>query len=84
MPLNREWIEAHIPHKARMCLLDEVLDWSAERIRCRIGGHRDPDHPLLSHGRLGILSGVELAAQSMAVHAALLAEASCTLRIGRC
>lgn len=75
MPLNRDWIEAHIPHKGRMCLLDEVIDWSAERIRCRIGGHRAHDHPLLAHGRLGILSGVELAAQAMAVHAALIAEA---------
>ena len=76
MPLNRSWIEAHIPHHGRMCLLDEVLDWSGERIRCRIGGHRAADHPLRSHGRLGISCGVELAAQAMAVHGALIADAS--------
>ena len=27
MQLNRAWIEAHIPHQGRMCLLDEVIDW---------------------------------------------------------
>ena len=76
MRLNREWIEAHIPHQGRMCLLDEVDDWSAERIRCRIGGHRAADHTLRSHGRLGISCGIELAAQAMAVHGALIAESS--------
>ena len=29
MRLNRGWIEAHIPHSGRMCLLDEVLEWDA-------------------------------------------------------
>ena len=29
MPLDRQWIEQHIPHKGRMCLLDEVLAWDA-------------------------------------------------------
>ena len=27
MRLNRAWIEAHIPHSGRMCLLDEVISW---------------------------------------------------------
>ena len=59
-----------------MCLLDEVIEWSPERIRCRIGGHRAADHPLRAHGRLGISCGIELAAQAMAVHGALIADAS--------
>ena len=33
------------------------------------------DHPLQSHGRLGIACGIEYAAQSMAVHGALTAVA---------
>lgn len=74
--MNRAWIEAHIPHQGRMCLLDEVLEWSPERIRCRIGGHRDAGHPLRSNGRLGISCGIELAAQAMAVHGALIADPS--------
>jgi len=71
MPLNRAWIEARIPHQGRMCLLDEVLDWSAQRIRCRTATHRAPRNPLRSHGRLGIACGIEYAAQAMALHGAL-------------
>ena len=75
MQLNRAWIEAHIPHQGRMCLLDEVVNWSAERISCRSGGHRAADHPLRAHGRLGVACGIEFAAQAMAVHGALIADA---------
>jgi len=73
MPLDRQWIEQHIPHKGRMCLLDEVLSWDAARIRCRSGTHRAADNPLRSHGRLGAACGIEYAAQAMAVHGALVA-----------
>ncbi len=73
MPLDRQWIEQHIPHKGRMCLLDEVLAWDAARIRCRSNTHRAPDNPLRAHGRLGAACGIEYAAQAMAVHGALIA-----------
>ena len=73
MPLDREWIEQHIPHKGRMCLLDDVLSWDATRIRCRSATHRNPDNPLRAHGRLGAACGIEYAAQAMAVHGALIA-----------
>ncbi|HYM41838.1 MAG TPA: hypothetical protein VET46_03625 [Steroidobacteraceae bacterium] len=73
MPLDREWIEQHIPHKGRMCLLDEVLSWDAAHIRCRSNTHRSPDNPLRAHGRLGAACGIEYAAQAMAVHGALIA-----------
>src|SRR5215831_20123645 len=73
MPLDHDWIEQHIPHKGRMCLLDEVLSWDAARIRCRSSSHRATDNPLRSHGRLGAACGIEYAAQAMAVHGALIA-----------
>jgi predicted hotdog family 3-hydroxylacyl-ACP dehydratase len=73
VPLDHAWIEQHIPHKGRMCLLDEVLSWDAKRIRCRSGTHRAADNPLRAHGRLGAACGVEYAAQAMAVHGALVA-----------
>ena len=73
MPLDRHWIEQHIPHKGRMCLLDEVLSWDATRIRCRSATHRTADNPLRAHGRLGAACGIEYAAQAMAVHGALVA-----------
>lgn len=59
-----------------MCLIDAVMEWSADRIVCSSSGHRAADHPLRAHGRLGIACGIELAAQTMAVHGAILAEAS--------
>jgi predicted hotdog family 3-hydroxylacyl-ACP dehydratase len=71
MPLDRSWIELNIPHHGRMCLLDEVVEWNSQRIRCRAASHRLPDHPLRSHGRLGIAGGIEYAAQTMAAHGAL-------------
>ena len=73
MPLDREWIEQHIPHKGRMCLLDEVLAWDAAHIRCRSNTHRSADNPLRAYGRLGAACGIEYAAQAMAVHGALIA-----------
>jgi predicted hotdog family 3-hydroxylacyl-ACP dehydratase len=75
MPLNRVWIECRIPHHGRMCLLDEVIAWSALRISCRSSTHREKDNPLRAHGRLGIACGIEYAAQAMAVHGALVAGA---------
>ena len=76
MPLNRAWIAQNIPHHGRMCLLDEVVAWDAQSIRCRSGTHRLPDHPLRSHGRLGVCCGIEYLAQAMAVHGALAAGAA--------
>jgi len=69
--LDRTWIERNIPHRGRMCLLDEVIEWDAQHIRCRSGTHRLPDHPLRSGDRLGIACGIEYAAQAMAAHGAL-------------
>jgi predicted hotdog family 3-hydroxylacyl-ACP dehydratase len=71
MRLDRRWIEQNIPHHGRMCLLDEVMEWDAQHIRCCSGTHRLPSHPLRSNGRLGIACGIEYAAQTMAVHGAL-------------
>ena len=73
MPLDHAWIEQHIPHKGRMCLLDEVLSWDAAHIRCRSASHTSASNPLRLHGRLGAACGIEYAAQAMAVHGALIA-----------
>jgi predicted hotdog family 3-hydroxylacyl-ACP dehydratase len=59
-----------------MCLLDEVLEWDNLQTRCRSGTHRSPDNPLRSFGQLGAACGIEYAAQTMAVHGALVAEAA--------
>lgn len=74
MMRDHAWIEGHIPHQGGMCLLDGVVAWDADHIECKASGHRRADHPLRSRGRLGICTGIEYAAQAMAVHGALLAE----------
>jgi len=84
--LNRDDIASRIPHQGSMCLLDKVVRWDSGHIECEAASHRAPDNPLRAHGRLGIACGVEYAAQAMAVHGALTAEAagqgSSTPRVG--
>lgn len=84
--LTHAEIAWRIPHQGRMCLLDQVVEWDEGRIHCEATSHRDADNPLRAHGRLGIACGVEYAAQAMAVHGMLLAEAEgrtpCAPRIG--
>lgn len=72
MSLNRAWIEAHIPHQGKMCLLDEVIEHDAGHVRCGSSTHRAPDNPLRRDGQLGIACGIEYAAQAMAIHGALI------------
>ena len=79
MRLDRAGIAARIPHQGTMCLLDRVLDWDADHIRCAAQSHRAADNPLRAHGRLGAACGIEYAAQAMAVHGALCAAAGSPL-----
>lgn len=81
-PLDQEWIAAHIPHSGAMCLLDEVVQWDDETIRCTATSHRDPHNPLRMNGRLAAVCAVEYAAQAMAVHGAVLGAASGRPRAG--
>jgi predicted hotdog family 3-hydroxylacyl-ACP dehydratase len=72
MQLDRDWIARHIPHQGDMCLLDSVGSWDEQRIACRSVSHRSPRNPLRHGEQLAAICGVEYAAQSMAVHGALL------------
>jgi predicted hotdog family 3-hydroxylacyl-ACP dehydratase len=71
--LNHAWIADHIPHHGNMCLLHTVEAWDQESITCLASSHRAVDNPLRAHEQLGIVCGIEYAAQAMAVHGALLA-----------
>jgi len=73
MTYDHSWLVQHIPHQGDMCLLDAVLEFDAQRIRCRATSHHAPTNPLRAHGRLGAVIGIEYAAQAMAAHGALLA-----------
>lgn len=63
---------ARLPHAGRMCLLDRLMAWDSESITCHASSHRDADNPLRSSGRLHAVTGVEYAAQAMALHGSLL------------
>lgn len=75
--LTRVQIMALVPHAGAMCLLDRVLEWDADHIRCCSDSyHRDPGHPLHHAGRLAAINLVEYGAQAAAVHSGLLASQS--------
>jgi predicted hotdog family 3-hydroxylacyl-ACP dehydratase len=83
--LGREAWAALIPHADTMALLDVVVDWNATTIHA-IGERHAPDaHPLRSAAGLHAVHLAEYGAQAMAVHAALLAQASgsAAMRPGR-
>ncbi len=71
MLIDKAEIERRIPHAGAMNLLDGVVEWNAETIRCRATSHRDPGNPLRVAGKLYAISGVEYASQAMAIHGAL-------------
>lgn len=60
-----------LPHGDTMCLLSSVTHWDSSSITCLTSTHRDQDNPLRRNGILGMLSGLEYAAQAMGVHVGL-------------
>jgi predicted hotdog family 3-hydroxylacyl-ACP dehydratase len=69
--IDRPDIAALLPHRGAMCLLDLVEEWDSLRIVCSTMTHHSAANPLRRQGGLGIMAGIEYAAQAMAVHAAL-------------
>ena len=74
--LDHAGIEALIPHRGRMCLLDRMTSWNTARIECTALNHRDAHHPLRTGSGLLASAAIEYAAQAMAVHGALCAAAA--------
>ena len=72
--IQREEIEALIPHSGRMCLIDKVLDWDEASINCSTQSHTRADNPLRKDAKLGAVHLLEYGAQAMAIHGALLAK----------
>jgi predicted hotdog family 3-hydroxylacyl-ACP dehydratase len=70
--LDRAQLSALIPHAGSMCLLDSVLEWTAEWIQCETLTHRDPANPLRRRNALAALHLAEYGAQAMAIHGALV------------
>jgi predicted hotdog family 3-hydroxylacyl-ACP dehydratase len=71
MRLTRAEIAGLIPHGGAMCLLDGVVHWDENRIRCVSRSHLDAANPLRAGDRLPAVCGIEYAAQAMATHGGL-------------
>lgn len=80
--LDRSGIAARIPHSGAMCLLDRMVECAAAFIHCQASGHGDPQHPLRGPAGLPACCGIEYAAQAMALHGALLADADAAPQAG--
>lgn len=74
--LDRAAIAALIPHSGAMSLLDRLDRWSDSHVVCTATNHRDAAHPLRSASGLQSCTAIEYAAQAMAVHGALTAQAA--------
>lgn len=74
--IDRSRLLQMIPHAGAMCLLDEVEQWDATHIVCLSARYADADNPMRrADGALGVVCGIEIAAQAMAVHGRLAAPA---------
>lgn len=82
MLISRDAIAGMIPHAGAMHLLDGVLSWDADRIRCLSRTHRDRQNPLRMDGQLSALCGIEYAAQAMAIHGKLAGNIADKPRLG--
>ena len=71
--LNHDGIAALIPHQGAMCLLETMIDWTAETIACHASSHLSEDNPLRRAGRLSTICGCEYGFQAIALHGALAA-----------
>jgi predicted hotdog family 3-hydroxylacyl-ACP dehydratase len=74
--LLHDGIARLIPHSGRMCLLARMLAWDEQHIVCTATNHRDPQHPLRTHRGLLAPVAIEYAAQAMALHGALIGQAT--------
>lgn len=61
-----------LPHAGTMVLLDRVVEWDSQHVRCTATSHLARANPLRCADRLSALCGVEYAAQAIAAHGALV------------
>lgn len=59
-----------------MSLLETIVEWDQSSICCETRSHLAADNPLRYKGRLSTLSGIEYAAQAMALHGGLKSAAA--------
>jgi predicted hotdog family 3-hydroxylacyl-ACP dehydratase len=72
--LGKAWLEANLPHRGPMNLLETIVEWDRTTVRAVARSHRDPANPLLRGAELPIACGIEYGAQAAAAHGALLSK----------
>jgi predicted hotdog family 3-hydroxylacyl-ACP dehydratase len=77
--LDHAGIGRLIPHSGTMCLLHELVSWDTQTLHARAIGHTDSKNPLRSASGLLATASIEYAAQAMALHGGLLAQAAGTV-----
>ena len=74
--IDKNQIQALIPHAGAMCLLEAVTAWDEQSIACVTQTHRDPANPLRRQGRLPAVMAFEYGGQAAAIHGGLRARAA--------
>lgn len=81
--LNAAEIAARVPHSGSMCLLHTLHESSDTHVLCSTTSHHAADNPLRSASGLLACNAIEYAAQAMALHGAMTADADAPPRGGR-
>lgn len=74
--LDKDKIEALIPHSGGMCLLEKVISYSESAIICETSSHLLLDNPLKINGKLSKMHLIEYGAQAIAIHGGLIEKQS--------
>jgi predicted hotdog family 3-hydroxylacyl-ACP dehydratase len=69
--LDHAWLEAHLPHRGAMNLLERVVAWDSTTLHAVATNHNDASHPLRRGGELPATAAIEYGAQAAAAHGAL-------------
>ena len=72
LPKTTEETSRYLPHSGSMCLIDEVVSIDELNINARTRSHQDKHNPLKFGDNLPAVSGIEYAAQTVALHLALI------------
>ncbi|MBE9548349.1 MAG: hypothetical protein IMF09_02995 [Proteobacteria bacterium] len=70
--LDKASIAKLIPHAGNMVLLDTAESIETSSLQCRSNTHLDASNPLRTGQGLSAISGIEYAAQAMALHMSLV------------
>ncbi len=70
--IDQKGIKQLIPHAGKMCLIESVVFWDTNSIRCISKTHLEPDNPLRLDGKLSSIHLLEYGAQAIAIHGGLL------------